>query len=191
MGSSDRTSTVTTNNTPQVPDNLKPFLNKVLNSTSGMNTDMTTNPVFKNIMQTALGQNLNQVNPYEQAQLNQNIDNSNNAIMRQFDASGRGNSFSNLQAVTGNTDNLTQGFMANNLNRNRQAMQNAQGIYFQQGNQSIQNQLNANQLLARLIQGLSGTSSTNTQTIPGNTWLQNLGGVLGIGKGLLGRGLLG
>lgn len=191
MGSSDRTSTVTTNNTPQVPDNLKPFLNKVLNSTSGMNTDMTTNPVFKNIMQTALGQNLNQVNPYEQAQLNQNIDNSNNAIMRQFDAAGRGNSFNNLQAVTGNTDNLTQGFMANNLNRNRQAMQNAQGMYFQQGNQSIQNQLNANQLLARLIQGLSGTSSTNTQTIPGNTWLQNLGGVLGIGKGLLGRGILG
>lgn len=191
MSSSDRTSTVTTNNTPQVPDNLKPFLNRVLNSTSGMNTDMTNNPVFKNIMQTALGQNLNQVNPYEQKQLNQNIDNSNNAIMRQFDAAGRGNSFSNLQAVTGNTDNLTQGFMANNLNRNRQDMQNAQGIYFQQGNQSIQNQLNANQLLARLIQGLSGTSSTNTQTIPGNTWLQNLGGVLGIGKGLLGRGLLG
>ena len=30
-------------------------------------------------------------------------------------------------------------------------------MYFQQGNQSIQNQLNANQLLARLIQGLLGT----------------------------------
>lgn len=186
MGSSNRTSTVTTNNTPQVPANLKPFLDRVLNTTSNMNTDMTNNPVYKNIMNTALGQNLNQVNPYEQQQLNQNIDNTNNAIQRQFFANGRGNSFSDLQAVTGNTDNLTNQFMANNLNRNRQAMQNAQGMYFQQGNQSIQNQLNSNELLARLIQGLSGTSRTDTQTVPGNNWLQNIGGILGIGRGLLG-----
>lgn len=186
MGSSSRTSTVTTNNTPQVPDNLKPFLDRVLNTTSGMNTDMTNNPVFKNIMQTALGQNLNQVNPYEQQLLNQNIDNTNNAIQRQFADKGRDFSWKNLQAITGNTDNLTQSFMANNFNRNRQAMQNAQGMYFQQGNQSIQNQLAANGLLAKLIAGLSGTSQTNTTTAPGNNWLQNVGGILGIGRGLLG-----
>lgn len=186
MGSHHRTTTVVRDNTPQVPDNLKPFLDRVLHSTSNMNTDLTNNPVFKNIYNTAMGNNLNQVNPYEQQQLNQNINNSNNAIMRQFDAAGRGNSFSNLQAVTGNTDNLTQGFMANNLNRNRQAMQNAQNMYFQQGNQSIQNQLAANSLLAQLIRGLSGTSNTQTQTTPGHSWLENLGGILGIGRSLFG-----
>lgn len=180
MGSHSRQQTVTTNNTPQVPANLKPFLDRVLNTTAGMNTDLTNNPVYKNIMNTALGQNLNQVNPYEQQQLNQNIDNTNNAIQRQFADKGRDYSFKDLQAITGNTDALTQGFMANNFNRNRQDMQNAQNMFFQQGNQSIQNQLSSNELLARLIQGLSGTSRTDTTTAPGRDLLDTVGGIFGI-----------
>ena len=184
MGSHSTTNTVTRRNGVEVPDNLKPFLDNILNTPKNLNTDLTNNPIFKNIYNTAMGNNLNYVNPYEQKQLNQNIDNTNNAIMRQFDASGRGNSFSNLQAVTDNTDNLTNTFMANNLNRNRQAMTNAQNLYFNQLNQGKRNQLDANSLLGNLIRNFSTTINTNSQTTPGRSWWENGASILG---GLIGR----
>ena len=177
LGADDRTVETHGGSTVEVPDNLKPILDQVLKSASGMSSDTSTNPILKKMYETAMGNNLNMVNPYEQAQLNQNIDNSNNAIMRQFDASGRGNSFSNLQAVTGNTDNLTSGFMANNFNRNRQAMMAAQSGY-------LQNKMAANGLLANLIRGLSSTKTTGQQVIPGRTWAEDAGGLLGSIGGL-------
>lgn len=184
MGTDDRTVETHGGSEVVVPDNLKPILDQIMKSTSGLNTDMSNNPIVRKMYETAMGNNLNAVNPYEQAQLNHNIDNSNNAIMRQFDAAGRGNSFSNLQAVTGNTDNLTSGFMANNLNRNRQAMMAAQAGYLGQANQGIQNKLAANGLLANLIRGLSSTKTTGQQVIPGRTWAEDAGGLLGSIGGL-------
>ena len=184
MSSHSTTNTVTRRNGVEIPDNLKPFFDSILNSTKNLNQDLTNNEVFKNLYNTAMGNNLNYINPYEQKQLNSNIDNTNNAIMRQFDASGRGNSFSNLQAITGNTDKLTQGFMANNLNRNRQAMNNAQNLYFNQLNQGTRNQLDANNLLSNLIRNFSTTINSNSQTNPGRSWWENGASILG---GLLGR----
>lgn len=184
MSSHSRTNTVVRKNGIEIPDNLKPFLDDVLNKTKNINTDMSNNDVFKNIYNTALGKDLNYVNPYEQQQLNKNIDTTNNAIMRQFDSAGRGNSFSNLQAVTGNTDNLTNAFMSNNLNHNRQDMQNAQNLYLNQNNRDTQNQLAANSLLANLIRSLSTTVNTDSQTTPGRGWFENTASILG---GLIGR----
>src|SRR5699024_9039138 len=110
MSSHSNTTNVIRRNDVTIPDQFKDYLNNALKNINNINTNLTDNPVFKNIYDTAIGKNLNSVNPYEQTQLNHAIDNSNNAIMRQFDAAGRGNSFNNLQAITGNTNRLTSNY---------------------------------------------------------------------------------
>lgn len=180
MSSHSNTTNVIRRNDVTIPDQFKDYLNNALKNINNINTNLTDNPVFKNIYDTAIGKNLNSVNPYEQTQLNHAIDNSNNAIMRQFDAAGRGNSFNNLQAITGNTDKLTSNFMADNLNRNRQNMLDAQRMFMDQSNRDLQNKLGVNQTLADIIRRFSGANETGSQTTPGKSWWEN-------GLGFLGR----
>lgn len=117
---------------------------------------------------TAMGNDLNMINEKEQELFNKQLDMANNSIQRQFAAAGRGGSFKNMQAVNDQTSNMSNQFLSDNFNRNRQAMYNAQNNY-------MTGQLNYNnQALAAIDQ-----NSEHVNQKPGNTAFQNVMGLLG------------
>ena len=77
------------------------------------------------LRKTALGENLNYVNPYEQKMLDDSIDQRNHDIQRTIDAAGRLGSSKNYEAIANNTDSMRNQFMANTINRNRAEQQSA------------------------------------------------------------------
>lgn len=117
-----------------------------------------------NVLNSALGNNLNSVNKKEQQLFNQQLDSANNSIMRQFAGAGRGNSFSNLKAINDNTSNLTNRFLSSNYDRNRNEMLNAQQQYF--SNLALAQ----NQALGAIGQN---TTHVGQQIEPGNSAFQN------------------
>lgn len=128
------------------------------------------------IYNTALGNNPTSVNPYEQQLFDQQLNSSNNAIMRQFAGAGRGNSFSNLDAITKNTNSMTNQFMNDNINRNRAAALNAQQMYFNGLGSSL------NQAMGAIGQN---ATQVNQSIKPGNSWFENAMNVAGLAVPIL------
>lgn len=158
----------------EVPDWLKEknetLTNQILN-----NSNQWANPdkgsIQESIINSALGQNLNQVNEKEQELFNKQLAMSNNNLQRQYAAAGRGGSYSNMEALNDQTTNATNQFLSDNYNRNRQQMLNAQQQY-------LSGVLNANNQSLGAIRQNSAQVHQDIQ--PGNSWFENAMNVAGV-----------
>lgn len=152
----------------RVPDYLQQQNQQLLNQIF-QNTNAWFNPVEGSlqdqILDTATGGNLGNINEKEQELFNQQLAEQQNELARRYAAAGRTGSYSDMEAMNGLTSSMTNQFLSDNFNRNRQEMLNARQQYLA-GLMGAQNSalgaLNSNRV------------STTTTQGPGRTWFENL-----------------
>lgn len=129
------------------------------------------------LRKTALGENLNYVNPYEQKMLDDSIDQRNHDIQRTIDAAGRLGSSKNYEAIANNTDSMRNQFMANNINRNRAEQQAAINEYLGGLSNSIGRQQGIDLSLPSILRQYINSYNTDTQSVTEKR--SNLSSILG------------
>lgn len=173
MGSKPQKETTVQEN--RVPDYLQQQNKELLNQIF-QNSNAWYNPakgsLQEQIRDMAMGAHLGDVNEREQAAFDQQLAQQKNNLERQYAAAGRMGSYSNLEASNGLTSSMTNQFLSDNFNRNRQDMLNARQQYLA-GLMGAQNDaLNAIN---------SNRQNTTVVNKPGRTWFENLlslGGLL-------------